>query len=105
MKLYNLPNKVHFTIIEDDSQRVYLFDHIDGMYSVCYDGDEIFHLAAWTEVECEYHKELMNSSTEYCIYCGEEKRSMSCCEENHFQTYADMNDTSRHEVLLKVWEM
>ncbi len=52
MKLYELPRNTYFSIQDDDRQRVYLFKHIDGMYSVCYDmSDELIHIAAWTDVQ------------------------------------------------------
>ncbi len=51
MKLYELPRNTYFTIEDDPSQEVFLFDHIDGMYSVCYRGDDMVHLAAWTDVQ------------------------------------------------------
>jgi hypothetical protein len=52
MKLYELPRNVYFSIEDDPLQRVYLFKHIDGMYSVCYDmSDELIHIAAWTDVQ------------------------------------------------------
>jgi len=50
MKLYELPRNTYFSIQDDDRQLIYLFDHIDGMYSVCYYGDELIHIAAWTDV-------------------------------------------------------
>jgi hypothetical protein len=51
MKLYELPRNTYFSIQEDPRQHVYLFDHLDGMYSVCYDtNNELIHLAAWTDV-------------------------------------------------------
>ena len=52
MKLYELPRRTYFTIEDDPTQYVYFFDHIDGMYSVCYNHeDEIIHIAAWTDVQ------------------------------------------------------
>jgi len=51
MKLYQLPRNSYFTIEDDPQQYVYLFDHIDGMYSVCYYDDELIHIAAWTDVQ------------------------------------------------------
>jgi len=50
MKLYELPRISFFKVVGDET--MYLFDHIDGMYSVCYTlENELFHLAAHTEVE------------------------------------------------------
>ena len=51
MKLYELPRKTYFTIEDDPNQHVYFFDHIDGMYSYCLYGDEVVHIAAWTDVQ------------------------------------------------------
>jgi hypothetical protein len=62
MKLYELKHGDRFKIIDDDPKvpvaspkaeldKVYLFSHIDGMYSYCKDGDDIVHFAAWTEIE------------------------------------------------------
>lgn len=51
MKLYELPRNTYFSIEDDPQQKVYFFEHIDGMYSVCYNNDELFHLAAWTDVQ------------------------------------------------------
>ena len=47
MMLCDVPPKtrVRFGDLEVD------FDHIDGMYSLCYNGGDIVHLPAWTEVE------------------------------------------------------
>lgn len=48
MKLYDVPR--HSRIIIEDGTEL-TFDHIDGMYSVCYtDSGDVVHLAAWTEV-------------------------------------------------------
>ena len=52
MKLYELPRNTYFTLQEDAKQQIYLFEHIDGMYSVCYDlNDNLIHIAAWTDVQ------------------------------------------------------
>lgn len=51
MKLYELPRDSYFSIEDDPQQRVYLFKHVDGMYSVCYYDDELIHIAAWTDVQ------------------------------------------------------
>ncbi len=51
MKLNELPRDTYFSIQDDPHQQVFLFKHIDGMYSVCYDmNDNLIHLAAWTPV-------------------------------------------------------
>lgn len=61
MKLYDVPNNTKVRVLA--GQRVptgqppvpsgteLLFTHIDGMFSLCYDGDKPIHIAAWTEVE------------------------------------------------------
>lgn len=63
MKLMNLNKGDKFRILEThivvppvhrdlDGYEVLTFDHIDGMYSLCYDKDGRYvHPAAWTEVE------------------------------------------------------
>jgi len=49
MKLYSLPNKSHFKLENDEE--IFFFDHIDGMYSVCYDNiGRMINFAAYTEV-------------------------------------------------------
>lgn len=49
MMLYELPRNTKFTI-EGDPENVYLFEKVDGMYSRCFHGDQLFHLAAFAEV-------------------------------------------------------
>ena len=51
MKLYELGNDKRFTLVDDSSGTVFLLDHIDGAYSVCYIGDAIVHISASAEVE------------------------------------------------------
>jgi hypothetical protein len=51
MKLYELPRESRFTLVDDDSQTVFMLERIDGMYSRCYLGDALVHLAANSEVE------------------------------------------------------
>ena len=52
MELYNVPNNTRCRIPGNDDLGVFLFHHIDGMYSYCTDmSGGVFHLAAWTEVE------------------------------------------------------
>ncbi len=54
MKLYEVPNKTRI-VLEDDTEL--MFDHLDGMYSVCYtDSGSIVHLAAWTDVTIKEDK-------------------------------------------------
>lgn len=50
MKLYELPNKSYFKL--ENTDEVYFFDHLDGMYSYCLDKDNnIIHFACWTPIE------------------------------------------------------
>ncbi len=64
MKLYELPKNTKFTIMGDEEQIVFLFHHIDGMYSYCTRdfNDELdqtpIHITAWTEVEIVVSKEI-----------------------------------------------
>ena len=54
MKLYELPRGTKFKLVLDGvvGDEVYLLDHIDGMYSLCYNKDEgICHIAAYAPVE------------------------------------------------------
>lgn len=51
MKLYELGNDKRFTLVDDSSGTVFLLDHIDGAYSVCYIGNAIVHISARAEVE------------------------------------------------------
>ena len=50
MKLYELNRNDQFTI--DKLDLVFTLDHIDGMYSVCYDNlGRMHHIAAFQEVK------------------------------------------------------
>ena len=52
MKLYQLPRNTYFSLEDNPSQYVYFLDHIDGMYSVCYDGqDNLIHISALADVQ------------------------------------------------------
>lgn len=51
MKLYELGNDKRFTLVDDSSGTVFLLDHIDGAYSVCYIGNAIVHIIASAEVK------------------------------------------------------
>ena len=63
MKLYELNKGDYFKITDEElrtpvghdevnTNEVFWFGHIDGMYSFCKDKDKnIVHFAAWTEVE------------------------------------------------------
>ena len=43
--------------------------------------------------------DLMADTTEYCCYCGNEKRTFGCCGENHFETFADMSSQDQQNIL------
>ena len=43
--------------------------------------------------------ELIQDSTAYCCYCGMEQTSFSCCGENHFETFAQMDKANQDEIL------
>jgi len=47
----------------------------------------------------ELHQEFMHDSTEYCCYCGDQRSRMSCCGENHFERYRDMDERTQQEIL------
>jgi hypothetical protein len=49
MKLYEVPRNTLIRI--KGTNDVLLFDHIDGMYSVCIYDDQVVHLSANTEVD------------------------------------------------------
>ena len=51
MKLYELPRDSRFTLVDDDSNSVFMLERIDGMYSRCYLGDALVHLSANSDVE------------------------------------------------------
>ena len=51
MKLYELEKDRRFTLDGDNSGTVFLLDHIDGAYSVCYIGSAIVHISAFAEIE------------------------------------------------------
>ena len=51
MKLYELPRDTRFTLVDDDSNTVFMLERIDGMYSRCYLGDALVHLAANSDIE------------------------------------------------------
>lgn len=49
MNLYEVPRN---TKVRLSNGQVFLFHHVDGMYSYCTDDDgNVVHLAAWTDVE------------------------------------------------------
>ena len=62
MELYNLKRGDHFRLLEEPQippvadegkmDKVYRFDHVDGMYSYITDTEgNVYHFAAWTDVE------------------------------------------------------
>ena len=52
MKLYEIPPQSYIKL--EDGQ-IFFFDHVDGAYSLCYDGDlNRVHLSASTEVVQHY---------------------------------------------------
>lgn len=73
MKLFEVPRNTKIRILEDPrippasnelpENGVFYFHHIDGMYSLCTDMNNIpHHLAAWTEVEIIIPQETGNES-------------------------------------------
>jgi hypothetical protein len=62
MKLYELPRKTKFILLEDvdgpvsalkpNKNEEYFLDHLDGMYSLCYNNkNAIIYIPAWAEVQ------------------------------------------------------
>ena len=52
----------------------------------------------------EYKQELLTqhkrSDQEYCYYCLEPKyENTSCCQENHFGTFRDLDQSAQDEIL------
>jgi hypothetical protein len=47
----------------------------------------------------ELRQELLADSQTYCCYCGEAKVRFSCCGENHFETFAEMNKETQESIL------
>jgi hypothetical protein len=43
--------------------------------------------------------ELMQDTTTYCCYCGMVQVNFSCCGENHFETFAQMNKETQESIL------
>lgn len=50
MKLYELTKGDSFKLAGDDLSPVFIFDHVDGMYSYCTCGTRVVHLAAFAPV-------------------------------------------------------
>ena len=62
MKLYELKPNTKFKLLEDiegppdaykpNKDEEYLFKHLDGMYSLCYDmKNRVIHIVGWAEVK------------------------------------------------------
>ena len=51
MRLYELGNDKRFKLIGDSLGTVFILDHIDGAYSVCFIGNAIVHISASAEIE------------------------------------------------------
>lgn len=47
----------------------------------------------------EIKSELLNDDTEYCCYCGVVKHSFSCCEENHYEKFSEMDPYDQEEII------
>jgi hypothetical protein len=48
----------------------------------------------------EIRSNLMGSSTEYCCYCYTVRGcSISCCQENHFVMFQDLDDETQNEMI------
>ena len=43
--------------------------------------------------------EQMQSSTEYCCYCGQEKYRFGCCGEVHYETFAEMDKENQDAIV------
>jgi hypothetical protein len=41
----------------------------------------------------------MKDSTEYCCYCGQAKYRLSCCGENHYETFAEMDKENQDYIV------
>lgn len=57
MKLYNVPRNTRIRTLTEEKLELD-FHHIDGAYSYCKDEEgNVWHIAAWTEVEIVESKE------------------------------------------------
>jgi len=43
--------------------------------------------------------EFMDSSQEYCCYCSEERSGISCCGENHWVEFKDLDKDSQDLII------
>jgi hypothetical protein len=48
--------------------------------------------------------EQMQSSMEYCVYCGQAKYRRGCCGENHYQTFADLYKEDQQAIVDELLE-
>ena len=44
-------------------------------------------------------QEQMESSTQYCCYCGQAKYRFGCCGENHYETFAEMRKEDQDAIV------
>ena len=51
----------------------------------------------------ELKADLMRDTTKYCCYCGAEQVRFSCCGENHFVTFAEMDQEAQQEMVDAVY--
>jgi hypothetical protein len=47
----------------------------------------------------ELFDEYMSDSTLYCCYCKCEQFRFSCCQENHFETFAEMSKENQLNII------
>ena len=47
----------------------------------------------------ELRAEFSNSSQEYCAYCNDERSGMSCCGENHWILFGDIEKDSQDAII------
>ena len=60
MHLYEVPRRSIVRLVGDDSGETFLFDHIDGAYSLCKKEDgSIIHLSANAEVAVVKARDVM----------------------------------------------
>jgi hypothetical protein len=51
-------------------------------------------------------EEFLRSDTEYCYYCLEPKGDKrSCCQENHFGRFGDLDGVDQHEIIIQEYEL
>ena len=51
------------------------------------------------ELQRDILQDLMNSSTEYCCYCGQARYKFGCCGEVHYETFADLSEEDQKYIL------